>query len=363
MATASTLSPLAAVLLVFAALIHAAAVRPAGRAANALFPYHPDVAQHAPFAKPAPSTASAPSLGDSVLLASLAAATSASVATATASPSAARCTTAQQRRLLTALAERTALFDFRPPALLQSGDLASMLVLLRKQHRPPYEVIHLPQPCGGTAGMYLLESEVPWPEVQSCSLRWNADNAVRSRTAVARAVERGHDRPTLVVLPGVGGSRDSVFSAAVVRLAYEYGWRVCAKGYRGCKVPLTSAYTFTLGGTLDLEATLRELRSRYPKSPLYLTGFSMGANVVSRFLGTTNADPKSDLYHGMAEVKGRGGRVSTAEAKGGVGRVPTQENPTFMRDVALKNQLVLLLLAYVSLAGLPSHIYLLPSPA
>ena len=63
----------------------------------------------------------------------------------------------------------------------------------------------------------------------------------------------------------------------------------CAKLHSvGAGVPLSSLQFYSAGTTLDLALSLHFLRARYPSSPLHGLGFSLGASVLSRYLGESS---------------------------------------------------------------------------
>ncbi len=64
------------------------------------------------------------------------------------------------------------------------------------------------------------------------------------------------------------------------------------------RYPLNLLPILLCGTTLDLALSLHYLRSRYPRSPLHGLGFSLGASVLSRYLGETG--PSSRLSSGIA---------------------------------------------------------------
>ncbi|CAD6576958.1 MAG: hypothetical protein TREMPRED_001829 [Tremellales sp. Tagirdzhanova-0007] len=102
--------------------------------------------------------------------------------------------------------------------------------------------------------------------------------------------------PTIVVCHGLtGGSHESyvrnVLCWAVTPVKEGgLGARAVVINFRGCAgVPITSPQFYSAGATLDLALSLHFLRSRYPNSPLHGIGFSLGASVLSRYLGESSA--------------------------------------------------------------------------
>lgn len=53
---------------------------------------------------------------------------------------------------------------------------------------------------------------------------------------------------------------------------------------KGAGVPLTSGQLYSAGHTDDLRQALMYISSRYPKATLFGVGFSLGANVIIRYI-------------------------------------------------------------------------------
>lgn len=68
--------------------------------------------------------------------------------------------------------------------------------------------------------------------------------------------------------------------------------------FRGCAgAPVTSPQLYSAGTTVDLAHALHYLRVTYPESALHGIGFSLGASVLSRYLGESGS--KSLLSSGI----------------------------------------------------------------
>ena len=50
-------------------------------------------------------------------------------------------------------------------------------------------------------------------------------------------------------------------------------------------MPVTSGQLYSAGHTEDLRQALTFISLKYPKAPLIGVGFSLGANVITRYLG------------------------------------------------------------------------------
>ena len=84
-----------------------------------------------------------------------------------------------------------------------------------------------------------------------------------------------------------GGSHESYIRSVVTALQATGKWRVVVPNYRGCGYPavLTSSALYHGGLTTDLRAVLLFLSQVVPAAPLFGIGFSLGANVLTKYLG------------------------------------------------------------------------------
>ncbi|CAA7399800.1 unnamed protein product [Spirodela intermedia] len=94
------------------------------------------------------------------------------------------------------------------------------------------------------------------------------------------------DAPVLILLPGLtGGSGDSYVRHMLLK-ARSKGWRVVVFNSRGCgDSPVTTAQFYSASFTRDLSEVINHVSSRYPKSKIYAVGWSLGANILVRYLG------------------------------------------------------------------------------
>lgn len=68
------------------------------------------------------------------------------------------------------------------------------------------------------------------------------------------------------------------------------GYRAVVVNFRGCAgVELTSAQFYSAGHTDDIRSALLYISSKYPRAPLLGVGFSLGAGVLTRYLGEEGA--------------------------------------------------------------------------
>ncbi|EST04805.1 hypothetical protein PSEUBRA_006106 [Kalmanozyma brasiliensis GHG001] len=108
----------------------------------------------------------------------------------------------------------------------------------------------------------------------------------------AQGHEAGDGLPTVVCLHGLtGGSHESYVRNCFAHLtapvsAGGLGYRAIVVNFRGCaSVPVTSPQLYSALKLADIRSALLLITKLYPNSPLVGIGFSLGANILGRYLG------------------------------------------------------------------------------
>lgn len=92
--------------------------------------------------------------------------------------------------------------------------------------------------------------------------------------------------PTVVLLHGLEGSADSVYLLGTVERLAAAGWNSTVLEFRCCGGRLNRARrTYHSGETTDLDLVVRYLAGARPNEPLLAVGFSLGGNVLAKWLG------------------------------------------------------------------------------
>ena len=92
--------------------------------------------------------------------------------------------------------------------------------------------------------------------------------------------------PAVLCLHGLEGSSRSKYILGMLRLAWKMGWRGAALNFRSCSGEINRQPRFYHSGeTTDLDWVIRKLRARWPEAPLFVIGFSLGGNVLLKWLG------------------------------------------------------------------------------
>ncbi len=90
----------------------------------------------------------------------------------------------------------------------------------------------------------------------------------------------------VVILHGLEGSSDSRYAAGILNALSERGWRAVLLHFRGCSGELNELpRSYHSGETGDLGFLLQVLRERHPECALAAVGYSLGGNVLLKYLG------------------------------------------------------------------------------
>jgi predicted alpha/beta-fold hydrolase len=96
----------------------------------------------------------------------------------------------------------------------------------------------------------------------------------------------GNRGPVVVVLHGLEGSSDSPYARGMLETIHAHGWRGAVMHFRGCSgVPNRLPRSYHSGDTRDLEDVIQRLRERLDGPALAVVGYSLGGNVLLKWLG------------------------------------------------------------------------------
>ncbi len=102
-------------------------------------------------------------------------------------------------------------------------------------------------------------------------------------------------KPLVVLFHGLGGSIDSFYARGMMEVIAKNGWTGVLMHFRGCgKKTNRHPQAYHSGETTDARYLIELLRQRYPNSPLSAIGFSLGGNMLSKYLGENGDDSLLD---------------------------------------------------------------------
>lgn len=123
----------------------------------------------------------------------------------------------------------------------------------------------------------LAPEHVPMPDGDFVELAWAPG-------------DRGADSPLVLVLHGLEGSAGSGYVLQTHRMLAERGVRSVGLNFRSCgPTPNRLPRFYHAGETGDLARVVAHLRAASPAAPLGAVGFSLGGNVLLKWLGETGA--------------------------------------------------------------------------
>lgn len=98
-------------------------------------------------------------------------------------------------------------------------------------------------------------------------------------------------RPTVLILHGLEGSARAVYVRGMLRRFQSIGWSCVVMEFRGCSDTLNRApRLYHSGETADLDFVVRYLLRTREIHSLYLLGFSLGGNIIAKWLGEVGSD-------------------------------------------------------------------------
>ncbi len=98
-------------------------------------------------------------------------------------------------------------------------------------------------------------------------------------------------RPLAIVLHGLESTSWALLPRSMAKAYAKRGFDVLALNFRGCcGTDNLKPYSYHLGFTDDLAYVVRRLHAEDPRRRVYLTGFSLGGNVILKCLGELGAE-------------------------------------------------------------------------
>ena len=129
--------------------------------------------------------------------------------------------------------------------------------------------------------------------------RWRTPDGDRVRVHLR---ENDASAPWLLLLHGLEGCVTSNYMLGMRRQADARGWNTAALEFRSCGGELNSARRmYHSGETRDAGFFLSGVESRLKPSAIYVAGFSLGGNVMAKWLGEEGA-AVSDVVRAVAVI-------------------------------------------------------------
>ncbi|KAJ6649943.1 Abhydrolase domain-containing protein 2, partial [Pseudolycoriella hygida] len=114
------------------------------------------------------------------------------------------------------------------------------------------------------------------------------------------------DDITVAICPGIGNSSETVYIRTFVHYSQCHGYRCAVLNHIGAlpTVPVTSSRIFTYGHTEDYAEMVANLEKKYPTSKIVSVGFSLGGNLISKYLGETGKNHPKNIIGGISICQG-----------------------------------------------------------
>ena len=95
-------------------------------------------------------------------------------------------------------------------------------------------------------------------------------------------------QPIILILHGLEGCGNSHYARRILASSKQAGIAACLHHHRGCSGESNRLpRSYHSGDTQDLATTLKHLKQQYPDSPIWAVGYSLGGNVLAKYLGET----------------------------------------------------------------------------
>ena len=108
------------------------------------------------------------------------------------------------------------------------------------------------------------------------------------------------NRKIAILLHGLEGNAQRTYIKGQGRVLFENGWDICAVNYRGCSGEDNKFYySYNAGATSDLHTIVLHLLEQDRYKQVAIIGFSLGGNLLLKYLGEGNEIPKA-VTHAVA---------------------------------------------------------------
>ena len=105
--------------------------------------------------------------------------------------------------------------------------------------------------------------------------------------------------PAVIACHGFEGSSNSTHITRLMTIIQKLGWNGYAINYRSCSGVINDTfYTYNAGKTEDLEQLIWYVYNKNPSRPIFLVGYSFGANILANCISR----PKSELPNILASA-------------------------------------------------------------
>ena len=139
-------------------------------------------------------------------------------------------------------------------------------------------------PWSGSPQIELRREDLELPDGDVTVVDWMATGPAQDSGA-----------PILIILHGLEGSADSPYARMLLKAAADHGWRAAVLHFRDCgdyrnRLPRR----YHAGETNDIRYFLESLRAAGHEGPMVAAGYSLGGNVLLKYLGENGVSTPLD---------------------------------------------------------------------
>ncbi|KAL2717982.1 abhydrolase domain-containing protein 2 [Vespula squamosa] len=145
----------------------------------------------------------------------------------------------------------------------------------------------------------------PWPIGERVYIGLSDDTTLTYD--LYQPLTNGHeDDITIAICPGIGNTSESVYIRTFVHLVQCHGYRCAVLNHVGAlsSVKVTAPRIFTYGHTDDYHMMLQNLIEQHPSTRIVCIGFSLGGNLVTKYLGERGLNKLSNIIGGISICQG-----------------------------------------------------------
>lgn len=145
----------------------------------------------------------------------------------------------------------------------------------------------------------------PWPIGERCYLLLR-DGTTLTYDVYHPLDPTHEDDFTLAICPGIGNTSESVYIRTFVHYAQCHGYRCAVLNHVGAltSVKVTAPRIFTYGHTGDYNEMLMHLLEKHPATRIVCIGFSLGGNIVTKYMGEQDRILAPNIVGGISICQG-----------------------------------------------------------
>ncbi|XP_014211316.1 abhydrolase domain-containing protein 2 [Copidosoma floridanum] len=145
----------------------------------------------------------------------------------------------------------------------------------------------------------------PWPIGERVYIKL-ADETTLTYDLYQPLTNGHEDDVTIAICPGIGNSSECVYIRTFVHFVQCHGYRCAVLNHVGAlsSVKVTSPRIFSYGHTEDYHMMLKNLLEKHSNTKIVCVGFSLGGNIITKYLGEQGTNKLSNIIGGISICQG-----------------------------------------------------------